>query len=294
MLYKIRLSKCIGITTLSGKSYSPMILINYTLADVLSFNSNPTIHYPSRIDSYSCSGELMEQLDEMVATGTMPVLSQNLKKPITIPEFSWFEIQNIAIIDNMLHTHIAYDENMGRFNQFALKLMHVNSHEEIESSQLNLQLETFCPDDTHCYTAIEEQIITIPEKSDYENIEPFASIISYNQYIEGNWNTTFRIEDAKTKGKTVNCNIEVDSWMIDTIEISPIGLTVYGKGEVITDSDLVSIEVYKKDGSVIECSGSSCSVEENFVKLKKIFETPINIDTIDKVVINQNIVPLDS
>ncbi len=274
---------------LSGKSYGSMISTNYTLADVLAYNPNPSVSYPSKIDSYSCSGDLMEQLEKTVNMGKMPVLSKNSEVPITIPNFSWFEIENMAVLNNMLHTRVAYDRNMGRF-----KLMDTNSHKEVEPSQLTLQLETFNPDDTHYYTAIEEQILTIPENCLFENIEIWGNVISYNNYVEGNWNTTFKIEDAKTKSKTVNCHIEMNPWIVNKIEISPIGLTIYGEGEMLSDSSPVSIEIYQKDGSLVEYNGSSSSVEKNFIKLKQIFETPIDIDTIDRVVIDENVIQFDS
>ena len=274
---------------LAGREEYSSIATGYTLADVCAFNPLPTVSYPADVSSYSTSGLLSEKLSDLVEQGKMPVLNKNEQAPFSVAQFPWFEVENIAVVDNFLHVRVAYDQDMGRFNQLYLQLGKNDKNDDaavLETSELSMDIAYYEPDDQHRYPALQEQIIAIPGEMLYQDIGIFADVITYDQYLEGSWDATFEIENAQEYSVTQECSIDMDTWTIDRVTISPIGVSVSGKGELLAYSVAPNIIVKRVDGSTIECNSSSVTTNEDSILFKNIFETPLKTEDIECVIIN--------
>ena len=271
---------------LAGRNEFFSVPTGHTLSDVRAFNPLPTVSYPSSIPSYDCSGLLSEKLSELVEQGKMPVLNKSSAASFTVADFPWFSIENIAVLDNFLHVRISYDQNMGRFNQLFVRLGEKGSENLFETSELSMDLEYYQPDEFHCYPSIQEQVIAIPGEKLYQDVEIHADVVTYDHYIEGEWNATFQIENAQEHSVSQTCSIDMGTWKINDVTISPIGVSVSATGELFAHSTSPDIIVTRTDGSVIECNSSSMTTDGKNILFKDIFETPLKTKEIAYVTIN--------
>ncbi len=273
---------------LSGRSDYTNVETGYTLSDITRVNPMPALLYPRDLSSYSTWGPLSEQFSQRLSRNEVPVLSP-LADAKPLEKFPWLTVSNAAIVDNLLHVQLTYDEDMGRFNRVSTLL--TDSEGNIyDVSGMQLTLKSYRPDPFHEYITREEQILMIPGEAMYDQVEVRANIVTYQHYLEGDWSTTFCLEDTEDSLRRFTCDLDMNPWRVKEITVSPIGVTVYGEGDMYAYSDSPEIEVYLKDGSQPEFSSSfassSVSDDKEVHTSKDIFASPIAVEDIDRVVVN--------
>lgn len=273
---------------LSGRADYTNVETGYTLSDIARANPMPALLYPRDLSSYSTWGPLSEQFSQRLERNEVPVLSP-LADAKPLEQCPWLTVSNAAIVDNLLHVQLDYDEDMGRFNRVSTLLTDPQGS-IYDVSGMQLTLKSTRPDPFHEYITREEQILMIPGEAMYDQVEVRANIVTYQHYLEGDWNTTFCLEDTGNSLRRFTCDLDMNPWRVTEVTVSPIGVTVYGEGEMYAYSDSPKIEVYLKDGSQAECSSSfassSITDDKEIHTAKDIFASPIAMEDIDRVVVN--------
>lgn len=273
---------------LSGRSDYTNVETGYTLADIARANPMPALLYPQALTSYSTWGPLSEQFSQRLDRNEVPVLSP-LADPVQLEELPWLTINNAAIVDNLFHIQLAYDDDMGRFNRVNAMLTDPQGN-AYDVSGMQLTLQSTRPDPFHEYISREEQILVIPGEALYDQVQVRANVVTYEHYLEGRWDATFCLQDADDSLRRFTCDLDMNPWRVNEITLSPIGVTVYGEGEMYAYSDSPEVEVYLKDGSLAETSGgfsSSSMSEGKETHLSKVlFSSPIAMEDVARLVVN--------
>lgn len=201
----------------------------------------------------------------------VPILTEGAAN-IIIPGVDWVTVTNIGYKDGWLHVQLKYDGEKSEINHGCLCLTDAKGN-ELDIAVLNSPLPG----------NLEEYMMEVGSDEDFSSIYLSGMYTNYDSLITGEWETTFKVKGVETK--TVACEIETDSIMIDRIVLSPLGVTVYGNGipdDSIQDS---GIEIYMKDGTEIASEGSSGSGDEVTGKYecKFKFSAPVDIEAVEKI-----------
>jgi len=110
-----------------------------------------------------------------------------------------------------------------------------------------------------------------------------ATIHTVGQYVEGNWEASFKLEEMK--GQSVPFAKDFGDWVAKELKISPLGLTIIGEGDA-TETEELTATIVKNDGSHKELTSLVSFTDENQVKLKLLSEEPLELEQIKSIMIN--------
>lgn len=110
-----------------------------------------------------------------------------------------------------------------------------------------------------------------------------AKIYTAGQYVEGDWEASFKLEEMK--GQSVPFAMDFGDWIAKELKISPLGLTIIGEGDA-TETEELTATIVKKDGSHKELTSLVSFTDENQVKLKLLSEDPLKPEQIKSIIIN--------
>ena len=110
-----------------------------------------------------------------------------------------------------------------------------------------------------------------------------AKIYTAGQYVEGDWEATFKLEEMR--GQSVPFAADFGDWKAQELKISPLGLTIIGEGDASETEELTAKIVYK-DGSHKELTSVVSFTVENQVKLKLLSEEPLATEQIQSIRVN--------
>lgn len=276
---------------LSGEEREEMVNSGYTLEDVAHANAHPALLYPSEVEQYSVWGARMEALTGLIDAQAMPVLTENGLQ-LTFEEYPWLRVSNAAVVDNMLHVQLAYDPETGLYNECSVVLGDKAGH-RFDVSGANVSLETVKQEGYHSYTTREEQIALVPGEMLFRDVYIYGDLVSYTHQQSGEWKTTFRLQPAQDT-LSAACNIDMNPWKISHVTVSPIGVTMLGEGEMYSYSSSLELEVFLKDGSMMEVDSVTTTSDGETVQCKSIFSRPARMEDIDFVKLNGHIIRFDS
>ena len=111
-----------------------------------------------------------------------------------------------------------------------------------------------------------------------------GNCVSHGNYITGNWKATFKIQSVGEELQA-DCNIKHGTLNINNIKVSPLGVTLVGRGE-FNKSMIVPISIKMTDGNVREMGPGICYSDSGKTKLKYISTLPLNISGIESIVVN--------
>ena len=163
------------------------------------------------------------------------------QQDITLPNVDFVVISGIGIIDGKLHVQAKWPEKMK-------KNEHIDDYgffylENDKGGRLNSSIVYFRQGGIE-YT---EEIFDIADLTGYRL---YADAMTTNErFVKGNWQVTFPISAVK-EPKNIDTDIDFGSVHIDTVSISPLGVTLSGTGEVWPED--MKIDIKLKDGSLIE------------------------------------------
>lgn len=110
-----------------------------------------------------------------------------------------------------------------------------------------------------------------------------AKIYTAGQYVEGDWEATFKLEEMK--GQSVPFAMNFGDWKVKELKVSPLGLTIIGEGDA-TETEELTATIVKKDGSHKELKSLVSFSDEHQVKLKLLSEEPLKLDQINSIMVN--------
>jgi hypothetical protein len=207
---------------------------------------------------------LQDQLMEEEGFLLLPEGAMN----VTIPGVDWVTVTNIGWWDGWLHVQVKYDDEKSQINHGYICLTDSKAN-ELDNAILNTPL----PDGR------EEFIIETGSEEELANVYLSGVFTNYDSLNTGEWEATFKVKGVETK--SFACTVETDSVTIDRIVLSPLGVTVYGKG----NPDDEPVQIRMKDGTDIVSEGFSRSgdAESGEFECKYKFSAPINILAVDSI-----------
>lgn len=118
---------------------------------------------------------------------------------------------------------------------------------------------------------------------DLAEYELQAKIYTAGQYVEGDWEATFKLEEMR--GKSVPFAMDFGDWVAKELKISPLGLTIIGEGNA-TETEELSATIATKEGSSKELISLVSFTDKKQVKLKLLSEEPLELEQIKSITIN--------
>lgn len=268
---------------LSGHAYETQVDSGYTLADVAKANPLPQLLYPKNISSYTCWGNRGEDLARLLQAQKLPTLDPGGMK-LSFEEYPWVTVCNAAIVDNMLHVQLKPDDEMGRYNTCSIQLGDAKGH-VYDVSGARVELGEAVEEGIHTFYERSEQVLLLPGDVLYGDVHLYADISTYEHHVEGDWSTTFTLEKA-AELREAACRIDMNPWVIERIAVSPIGITLYGRGEMYAYSKALEVAVYLNDGTEVSTRSASTSCDSEAIINKLIFNEPVHVEDVGYVLVN--------
>ncbi|MEO4055091.1 hypothetical protein [Solibacillus sp. CAU 1738] len=128
----------------------------------------------------------------------------------------------------------------------------------------------------------EENIFDVKD-IDIAEYELQAKIYTAGQYVEGDWEASFKLEEMR--GQSVPFVLDFGDWIAKELKISPLGLTIIGEGDA-TETEELTATIVNKDGSHKELTSLVSFTDENQVKLKLLSEEPLKLEQIKSIMVN--------
>ncbi|UNC92028.1 hypothetical protein [Candidatus Contubernalis alkaliaceticus] len=126
------------------------------------------------------------------------------------------------------------------------------------------------------------------ENIDLSEMKLMGFFISSGNYIEGDWRSTFHLEAVKEE-KQREYNIEFDTWTASQVSISPMGITLVGRGEIDGIEKIVN-SANMMDGSVKTFDSMMRYRENKEIRLKVTSSLPLDISKVESINIDGHII----
>ena len=218
--------------------------------------------------------------DELQSQGEIRILAPD-QKQITLPQIDFAYISNVGLIDGRLHVQTKWTGDG------------IDDHGDIHL--VDSTGNAICTNSANIYFGIDksgrskygrdyvEYIFDI-SNLDLDDLKLMGNFVSHGNYITGNWKATFKIQSVGEELQA-DCNIKHGTLNINNIKVSPLGVTLVGRGE-FNKSVTVPTSIKMTDGSVREMEPGICYSDSGKTRLKYISALPLDISGIESVVIN--------
>jgi hypothetical protein len=209
-------------------------------ANLSELTSNPPQTVPLVMDHVSGGGgKLYQKLEKQ---GKIQVLKPN-ETEISLPEIKSMHISNIGIIDNSLHIQAKW--NKDNIDDHGYFYFVDELGKEIHPSSIN-----FGTDEAGhiTYGNEYEEYIFDTNSLNLREQELFGHFVTNRKYSTGNWNTSFEMKSVQDEINK-ELNQKFGTWSSNRISISPLGVTLYGKGK-FNNSTKIEVSAKMTDGSV--------------------------------------------
>lgn len=229
-------------------------------------------------------GPDLDLYGELKEKGIIDVLKTDGMK-IQLPNMDFMYISNIGYIDEYLHIQIKWSGD-GVDDHGYLYFVDALGNKIYYNASV-----TFGADELGNTVYGSEYIEYIFDMSsiNVEEVKLEGNFVSDNNYTEGSWKTTFKLQYAEEK--QVNCSIQSDTWEIHRVSVSPMGITFAGNGEVDALQE-TSPSITMMDGSVKAFHGSRSYAEDHEFRLKFVSDTPLDISKIKSITIDGQVIML--
>ena len=84
---------------------------------------------------------------------------------------------------------------------------------------------------------------------DLNRLKLVDDFVTNGSYPTGNWNTTFKIQPVESE-RELEFSKDFGTWTVNRLTVSPLGITLYGKGESNDESSDLAVSAKMKDGSI--------------------------------------------
>ena len=201
------------------------------------------------------------------------------KLDVKTPLYNGMKITNIGLNEGKLHVQVewlandAIDHGTFHLVNAAGEKIHPNNSISYGRDENRRPI----------YAYNYEEIIFDTKGVNLEEYSLQTTIYASGNHVEGNWRTTFKLDEVKNKSLLFTADF--DDWMATELKISPLGLTIIGEGDSEQSEDM-SATIGMKDGQVYELNGAISFSEKNQVKMKLLSEEVIDVEQIKTVMIN--------
>lgn len=227
------------------------------------------------MDNISGGGGLL--FFELEKNDFIQVLKPN-ETEISLADTGLMNLSNIGIIDDRLHIQVKWSEGIvDGHGYFSFKDPTGN---QIYSSSVHFSInEAGQQVYGHDYT---EYIFDLAEINlDEQTL--FEHLIRNGNHIKGKWRSTFKLAAVQEEIRDT-LNKDFGTWTANHISISPLGVTLTGKGAI--NDDNLDVKVKSFDGDIQTLDASTTLNENEQVKMKFIAPLPLKLTKVQSIIIN--------
>ncbi|MFJ7913333.1 MULTISPECIES: hypothetical protein [unclassified Lysinibacillus] len=239
------------------------------LVRFMSFNGSSTDNFKLKIRSFLNDKSVLEDVY------VLPAGKLNIQTQL----YDGMRMTNIGLQNDKLYVQIEWPANNaidhGQFylvNQVGQKIHPTERYSYGRDEQ-----------GTPIYAYNYEENIFDVKDIDLAKHELQAKIYTAGQYVEGDWEATFKLKEMR--GQSVPFAMNFGDWKAKELKISPLGLTFIGEGDA-TETEELTATIVNKDGSHKELTSLVSFTDENQVKLKLMSEEPLKPEQIKSIMIN--------
>lgn len=224
--------------------------------------------------------------DEFKLKGIINVLKPD-QMNIAIPNIDFMYISNMDYIEDYLHIQTKWVGDGIDDHGFLYFVDALGNKVNTKAASINFGVNEFGHTEYgHEYI----EYIFDMRNVNLDEIRLMGDFVSDHQYTEGKWESTFKLQHIEEK--QMIHSIEFDTWKASNMSISPMGITLEGRGEV-NNLDGITIRANMMDGSTQIFDSVSSYEDDKDIKIKWIPTLPLDISKIESVTINDTTVQFD-
>ena len=228
----------------------------------------------------------MEEIEQLKDSGQVPVL-EPWAESLKIDGVDWASVA-AAKIGNQLHIQYNTDSVLGGVNNLSFRLKDAAGQVlDLPMLELNIGPRTELSQELY-YTETNEYVLFLPEGQDVSDMEVVYSGTTYESLTQGEWSTTFRLEQVKERLQS-KLNLDLGGWSVESVTISPVALTVRGSGDMWdmgSEMPMPEITIQLQDGTQVETSAAGTSVSDKGVTLNSMFNEILDLSQVKSVTLN--------
>lgn len=237
----------------------------------------------AEVHSYSSVGE--NSLIPERGSEDLPVLLPS-DDGVPLPGAPWAQITAAGVVDGALHIQLLHDDQLGLYNQVTFYLTDAEGN-VLETPNAVAEIGEAVKIAPHWNVCRrQEHILQLPEGVDPQDLRLHYDLSTYQNCQKGNWSVAFTLEPAD-EPLTLSCPMHLSGWDVETMQISPLGIALYGRADgsdTIAGADSVVIRL--KDGTTAEFWSSSSTMVGNDIVDRQLFTRPLDLSQIESVTVN--------
>ncbi|WP_418455930.1 hypothetical protein [Allofournierella sp.] len=277
---------------LSGEDRHAPTYSGYTVASLRAATGDAAIQYPQNLAGSMVGGPEMDRFSRLLESGKMPALKA-WSEPVSLPGVDWAAVTAAGVVDGQVHVQVAPDEGMGRVNRLYFSL-ETAAGEPVDCTQVNMELgERHKMGRFQSYNDLTEYVLIPPrEIADPGSLRIMVDRITYRSFVEGSWSTTFKLEEA-SDALRFECNEDMQPWILTSVQVSPVAVTMTGTGEMRAESQSAEVRVFLKNGAEVRASSVSTSTNGEDIVCHNVFDEVIDLAQVDRVLLNGRELPME-
>lgn len=227
----------------------------------------------------------LEEIDQLKDSGKVPVL-EPWAEGLKIDGVDWATVAAAAKIGNQLHIQYNTDSVLGGVNSLSFRLKDSSGQIlDLPMLELNIGPRTELSRELY-YTETNEYVLFLPEGQDVSDMEVVYSGTTYDSLTQGNWSTTFRLEQVKERLQS-RPELDLGGWTVESVTVSPVAVTVRGSGDLWDlGGEMPEVRVWLQDGTQVEASSAGTSIDGEDVTLNSMFNEILDLSQVKTVTLN--------
>lgn len=227
----------------------------------------------------------LEEIDQLKDSGKVPVL-EPWAEGLKIDGMDWATVAAAAKIGNQLHIQYNTDSVLGGVNSLSFRLKDASGEVlDLPMLELNIGPRTELSRELY-YTETNEYVLFLPEGQDVSDMEVVYSGTTYDSLTQGNWSTTFRLEQVKERLQSRQ-ELDLGGWTVESVTVSPVAVTVRGRGDLWDlGGEMPEVRVWLQDGTQVDASSAGTSIDGEDVTLNSMFNEILDLSQVKTVTLN--------
>ncbi len=274
----------------SGHNWNDPVDLGYTMEQVRQLTGQAPVQYTVPTKAWSATGPEMERYCDLLDTGQIATLI-GWSEPLALPGVDWATVNAAGVVDGQIHIQVNQLGGMGQVNRLGFSLKD-GEGKEVPCTELEMELGQEHEMGTfRNYNDLVEYVLIPPEDADPAQLTLQLETETYDHLIEGQWATTFRLEDA-SESLVIPCDRDMNPWRVTRVQVSPIAVTATGSGEMTAESESAELRVFLTDGTEVPSSSASVTAGDEEIVYRCIFDKVIDLTQVAKVTLNGEELPL--
>lgn len=259
---------------LVGEEYRMMAGPGWTIDEALALLPEAALDYSGDYAGWMLEGSEECALYQQLDAGLLPVLKA-AGETAALPGAGGQQLLAAEELDGMLHLQTAPVNTLGRFDRLRFVLTD-EAGRPLPCPYAQIELGEQTRIGANTLSERTETVLELPEGAAREDLRINYDLVTYEQYIEGGWSVTFRLEDAPAQ-RAAACAIPMGGWTLEEVSATPLGVTLRGRGEMFPSSSAdPTPTVVMRDGQTAGFVSASTSTDsEGNIEMKSLFAAPI-------------------